>query len=77
MVALKIAQEKAPHTNAEKLILPCCMDIVRCLIGDDGEKKISFVPLSNHRRRTRGGWGAQAPPTLQLGGARGALEGNA
>ena len=53
MVALRIAQEKAPHTIAEKLILPCCKDIVRCLIGDDGEKKISYVPLSNdtvHRR---------------------------
>ena len=42
MVALRIAQEKAPHTIAEKLILPCCKDIVRCLIEDDGEN----VPLS-------------------------------
>ena len=32
MVALRIAQEKAPHTIAEKLILPCCKDIVRCEI---------------------------------------------
>ena len=47
MVALRIAQEKGPHTIAEKLILPCCKDIVRCLIGDYGEKKISCVPLSN------------------------------
>ena len=46
MVALRIAQEKAPHTIAEKLILPFCNDIIRCLIGDDGEKKISYVPLS-------------------------------
>ena len=47
MVALRIAQEKAPHTIAEKLILPCSKDIVRCLIGDDGGKKISYVPLAN------------------------------
>ena len=47
MVALRIAQEKAPHTIAEKLILPCCKDIVRCLIGDDEEKNISYVSLPN------------------------------
>ena len=32
MVALRIAQEKSPHTIAEKLILPCCKDIVRSVI---------------------------------------------
>ena len=53
MFALRIAQEKAPHTIAEKLILPCCNEIVRCIIGNDGENMISYVPLSNdtiHRR---------------------------
>ncbi|KAI6658288.1 Zinc finger BED domain-containing protein 5-like [Oopsacas minuta] len=44
MVALRIAQEKTPHTIVEKLILHCCKDIVRCLTGDDGEKKICKVP---------------------------------
>ena len=47
MVALRIAEEKFPHTIAEKLILPCCKDIVRCLIGDVEEKKLNCVPLSN------------------------------
>ncbi|KAI6647423.1 zinc finger BED domain-containing protein 5-like [Oopsacas minuta] len=31
MVALRIAQEKKPHTIAENLILPCCKDIVHCI----------------------------------------------
>ena len=31
MVALRIAQEKKPHTIAENLILPCCKDIVHCV----------------------------------------------
>ena len=31
MVILRIAQEKAPHTIAEKLILLCYKDIVRCI----------------------------------------------
>ena len=31
VVILRIAQEKAPHTIAEKLILLCCKDIVRCI----------------------------------------------
>ena len=47
MVALRIAEEKCPHTIAEKLVLPCCKDIVRCLIRDVKEKKLNCVPLSN------------------------------
>ena len=39
MVALRIAKEEFPHTIAEKLILPCCKDIVRCLIGDVEESE--------------------------------------
>ena len=47
MVALRIAKEKFPHTIAEKFILPCCKDIVRCLIGDVDENNLNCVPLSN------------------------------
>ena len=50
MVVLRIAKEKSPHTIAEKLILPCCKDIVRCLIGDDGKRKSVVCP----------------PPTIQF-----------
>ncbi|KAI6649594.1 hypothetical protein LOD99_6760 [Oopsacas minuta] len=47
MVALRIAQEKKPHTIAENLILPCCKDIVHCILGDSAEKKLASLPLSN------------------------------
>ena len=55
MVALRIAQEKKPHTIAENLILPCCKDIVHCVLGDCAEKKIASLPLSNDtiKRRIR------------------------
>ncbi|KAI6651837.1 hypothetical protein LOD99_4716 [Oopsacas minuta] len=38
MVALRIAQEKKPHTIAENHILPSCNDIVHCILGDCAEK---------------------------------------
>ena len=47
MVALRIAQQKKPHNIGEKLTLPWCKDIVRCMIGDGSEKKLAPVPLSN------------------------------
>ena len=53
MVSLRIAQEKKPHNIAEKLIVPCCKDIIRCVIGCNAEQKVTSVPLSNdtvHRR---------------------------
>lgn len=45
MVVLRNAKQKAQHTVVEKLILPYCKDIVRCLIVGDGEKEISYMPL--------------------------------
>ena len=55
MVALRIAQEKKPHTIAENLTLPCCKDIVHCVLGDCAEKKLASLPLSNDtiKRRIR------------------------
>ena len=47
MVALRIAKEKFSHTIPKKLILPCCKDIVRCIIGDVEERELNCVPLSN------------------------------
>lgn len=52
MASLRIAQEEKPHNTAEKLIVPCCKDIIRCVIGCDAEQ-VTSVPLSNdtvHRR---------------------------
>ncbi|KAI6656026.1 hypothetical protein LOD99_1760 [Oopsacas minuta] len=53
MVALRIAQEKKPHTIAENLILPCCKDIVHCILGDSAEKKLVSLPLSNDTIKRR------------------------
>ena len=48
MVSLRIAQEKKPHNIAEKLIVPCCKDIIRCVVGCDAEKKVASILLSNN-----------------------------
>ncbi|KAI6651159.1 zinc finger BED domain-containing protein 5-like [Oopsacas minuta] len=53
MVALRIAQEKKPHTIAENLILPSCKDIVHCILGDSAEKKLASLPLSNDTIKRR------------------------
>ena len=53
MVALRIAQQKKPHNIEEKIILPCCKDIVRCMIGDGTEKKLAPVPLLNNTIQRR------------------------
>ena len=46
MVSLRIAQEKKPHNIAEKLIIPCCKDIIQCVGGCDAEK-VALIPHSN------------------------------
>ena len=38
---------KKPHNIVEKLIVPCCKDIIRCVVGCDAEKKVASIPLSN------------------------------
>ena len=47
MVSLRIAQEKKPHNIAKKLIVPCCKDIIRCVVGCDAQEKVALIPLSN------------------------------
>ena len=47
MVLLRIAPEKNCHNFAEKLIVFCCKDIIRCVVGCDAEKKVASIPLSN------------------------------
>ena len=49
MIAIKMKS----HTLAESLILPACKKMVKTMLGDDAEKQISKIPLSNdtvHRR---------------------------
>ena len=48
MVSLRVAQEKKPHNIAEKLIVLCCKDIIRYVVGCDAEKKVASIPLSNN-----------------------------
>ena len=51
--ALRIAQQKKPHNIGEKLILPCCKNIVRCMIGDGAKRKLAPEPLSNNTIQRR------------------------
>ena len=63
MVALRIALQKKPHNIGEKLILPCCKDIVRCMIGDGAEKKPAPVPLSNNTIQKKNIWNGRGHQT--------------
>ena len=48
LVADIIAKNCKPHTDAEKVILPACRAIVRTLFGEEMEKEINKVPLSDN-----------------------------
>ena len=52
-VAYRIAKSKKPHTEAESFIKPCAMDMVKIVIGDEAEKKLQQIPLSNNVISTR------------------------
>nr|XP_039263269.1 zinc finger BED domain-containing protein 5-like [Styela clava] len=53
IVTLRIAKKKKTHNIAEKLIVPCCKDIIRCVVGCDAEKKVASIPFSNDTARRR------------------------
>lgn len=48
LVSYRIAKCGKNHTIAENLVLPCIKDVVRCMLGEDQEKKINNIPLSNN-----------------------------
>ena len=48
LVSQLIAQRKQPHTNAESLVVPCCQEIVRSMLGENTAKKIQKIPLSDN-----------------------------
>lgn len=53
LVSLRIAKEKKPHTIGEKLILPCCKDIVTAMFGEESAKKLDTIPLSDNTVQRR------------------------
>ena len=48
-----MAKNKKPHTIGETLILPCCKDIVRCILGESASVKLNTLSLSNDTIRRR------------------------
>ena len=40
-----IAQHKQPHTIAQSLVVPCCREIVRYILGENAAKEIQEIPL--------------------------------
>lgn len=52
-VSYRIAQQKKPHTIGENLVLPCAVDIVRIMLGEESAKKILPLSLSNNTVQRR------------------------
>ena len=48
VVSQVIAQRKQPHTVAENLVVPCCQEIVRIMLGENAAKKILKILLSDN-----------------------------
>jgi hypothetical protein len=47
LVAELVAKEMKAHTITESLILPACRAIEKTMLGEDAEKEINKIPLSN------------------------------
>lgn len=47
-VAELIAKEMKSHTTAESTILPACCEIVKIMFGEECEKEVRKIPLSNN-----------------------------
>ena len=39
---------QATHTVAENLVVPCCREIVRIMLGENAAKEIQKIPLSDN-----------------------------
>lgn len=48
LVAELVAKQMKPHTIAEKLILPACREIVKVLFGEEAEKEVLKIPVSDN-----------------------------
>ncbi len=47
-VSYRVAKEKAPHTIAERLILPAALDIVNTVLDEKASEKLKLIPLSDN-----------------------------
>lgn len=47
-VAELVAQKMKSHTTAESIILPACCEIVKIMFGEECEKEVRKIPLSNN-----------------------------
>lgn len=47
-VAELVAKKMKSHTTAETLVKPACLDIVKIMFGEEFEKQVSKIPLSNN-----------------------------
>ncbi|KAL4083781.1 hypothetical protein QTP88_029097 [Uroleucon formosanum] len=52
-VAELIAKKMKSHTTTESTILPACYEIVKILFGEDFEKEVRKIPLSNNTVQRR------------------------
>lgn len=52
-VAYNIARQKKPHTIAETMILPCTVEIVRIMLGEEYVKKLDPLSLFNNTIQRR------------------------
>ncbi len=52
-VALEIAKQKKPHTIGETLIKLCTLKMVKRVLGDENERKIQKIHLSNDTAKRR------------------------
>ncbi|XP_060846365.1 zinc finger BED domain-containing protein 5-like [Rhopalosiphum padi] len=48
LVAELVAKQMKTHTIAEKLILPACREIVKVLFGEEAEKEVLKIPVSEN-----------------------------
>ena len=52
-VSLLIAEQKKPHTIGESLIKPCALTMARILLGEESEKKLRNISLSDNTVQRR------------------------
>ena len=52
-ISKMVAQNLKSHTLVQLIILPACTKMVKTMLGDEAEKEINKIPLSNDTLRMR------------------------